>query len=376
MRRPRLVRGAALLLLAAGACGRGDDAEIVVTPRVPVGTAIAAMDTVTEIVTLTGRLAPPPGGSALLAAPAAGVVKRIAVQVGSRVARGTLLVELDVPELEKEAQTLAAQAEIAGREAARQEELLREGITSKRQADEKAAEATSARSAARAAARLLERARVTSPLGGGVQRVLVHPGERVDAGAPLVEVIGGTTLDLLAAVPAAELRRIRVGAPARVRADGDSAGYAGRVAAVAPAVDSLTNAGQVVIRIPDPAGGREGAGGGLRSGAGATAIVSVGARHEALVIPDSALVVLGDSLTVFVVGADSVAHARTVAAGVRRGGRAEIVRGLSAGERVVTTGAFGLADGMRVVPSGSAPPSPSGSHSPAAARAPPAPRKP
>jgi RND family efflux transporter MFP subunit len=376
MRRPRLVRGAALLLLAAGACGRGDDAEIVVTPRVPVGTAIAAMDTVTEIVTLTGRLAPPPGGSALLAAPAAGVVKRIAVQVGSRVARGTLLVELDVPELEKEAQTLAAQAEIAGREAARQEELLREGITSKRQADEKAAEATSARSAARAAARLLERARVTSPLGGGVQRVLVHPGERVDAGAPLVEVIGGSTLDLLAAVPAAELRRIRLGAPARVRADGDPAGYAGRVAAVAPAVDSLTNAGQVVIRIPDPAGGRKGAGGGLRAGAGATAIVSVGARHEALVIPDSALVVLGDSLAVFVVGADSVAHARTVAAGVRRGGRAEIVRGLSAGERVVTTGAFGLADGMRVVPSGSALPSPSGSHSPAAARAPPAPRKP
>jgi hypothetical protein len=145
---------------------------------------------------------------------------------------------------------------------------------------------------------------------------------------------------------------------------------------VAPAVDSLTNAGQVVIRVPDPAGGGQGAGGGLRAGLGATAIVSVGARYRALLISDSALVVLGDSLAVFVVGADSVAHARTVAAGVRRGGRAEIVRGLSAGERVVTSGAFGLSDGMRVVPSGPAPPSPSGSHSPAAAPAPPTPRKP
>jgi membrane fusion protein (multidrug efflux system) len=337
-----------LLGLAVSGCARGDDAEVQVTARVPVGTATAVTDTVADVLQVTGRLAATPGGSALLTAPAPAVVKRLAVQVGARVGKGALLVELDAPELEKDARTLAAQADIAEREAARQQELLREGITSQRQADEKAAEATGARSAATAAAQLLARTRVRSPLNGAVQRVLVHPGERVEAGAPLAQVIDAATLDLLAAVPAAELARLRVGAAARVRADGAAADYPGRIAALAPAVDSLTNAGEAVIRVPNP-------GGALRAGSGATATVTAGTRHAAVVVPDSALVVLGDSLAVFVVGADSVARARRVTAGVRRAGRAEILRGLTAGERVVTTGAFGLSDGMRVVPQAAAP---------------------
>ena len=80
------------------------------TARVPVGVSIAATDTVTDALNVIGRLAPPPGGSALLTASAPGVVKGIAVQIGSRVARGALLIQLDAPELEKEARTLAAQA--------------------------------------------------------------------------------------------------------------------------------------------------------------------------------------------------------------------------------------------------------------------------
>lgn len=334
--------GIALLTLAAG-CGGGGGEEQAATPRVEVGTALAQTDTVTDVVTLVGRLAPTPGGSALLTAPAPAVVKRIDVQVGARVARGAPLLELDAPELETNARTLAAQADIAERDAVRQKELLRQGITSQRQADEKAAEATGARAAATAAAQLLARARVTSPIAGGVQRVLVHPGERVDAGTPLVEVIDGSTLDLLAPVPAPELPRLRVGALVVVLADGTLGTVPGRVQAVAPAVDSLTNAGQAVIRVRNP--GRT-----LHAGAGATAIVVVGSRHQAVVVSDSALVVVGDSLTVFVVGADSVAKARSVAVGVRRGGRAEILRGLSPGERVVVSGAFGLSDGTKVVP--------------------------
>ncbi len=332
-----------VLAMAAGCKRGGGEEDAAGTPRVEVGTALAATDTVTDVVTLVGRLAPTPGGSALLTAPAPALVKRIEVQVGARVAKGALLMELDAPELETSARSLAAQADIAERDAARQQELLRQGITSQRQADEKAAEATSARAAANAAAALLARARVSSPITGGVQRVPVHQGERVDAGTPLVEVIDGSTLDLLAPVPAGELHRVRAGAPALVTAEGAMSTLPGRVHAVAPAVDSLTNAGQAVIRVANT-------GGALHPGAGATASVVVGQRHQSIVISDSAIVVVGDSLTVFVVGADSVAKARSVAVGVRRGGRAEILRGLATGERVVVSGAFGLSDGIKVVP--------------------------
>src|SRR4029453_1909137 len=105
--------------------------------------------------------------------------------------------------------------------------------------------------------------------------------------------------------------------------------------AVAPGVDSLTNAGEVVIRVPNP--GRR-----LLAGAGAPARVLIGVVPQALVVPDSAVVLAGDSNAVFVVGRDSVVHQRIVVPGVRQGQRVAIQGQLSPGERVVTTGAFGL----------------------------------
>ena len=178
---------------------------------------------------------------------------------------------------------------------------------------------------------------------------MVHEGEQVDAAKELIEVINGTTLDLVASVPAKDLAHLRIGQTARVTMDGSSESRPGRLVAIAPAVDSLTNSAQVIVRIVN----RDGA---LRAGTGATAMVETGAHKNALVIPDSALVVVGDSMTVFVVEGDTIAKARSVTVGVRRNGVAEILAGLRAGERIVVSGAFGLVDGMLVVPADSAAP--------------------
>lgn len=339
----RVPQSALLLLTILAACRSGGDEEAEVVPRVPVGVAVAVQDTLTETLAVVGRLTPTPGGSALLTAPAAGVVGRVQVQVGTRVTRGQPLLDLDVPDLASNARSLVAAADIAERDAQRQEQLLREGITSAKQAEQRRAEAVGARAQATAAQELLARARITSPLAGGVQRVLVHPGERVDAGAQLIEVINGSVLDLTAQVPSAQLGALRVGQKALVTPDGSDASYAGSVYAIAPGVDSLSNAAQVMIRLPNPEGR-------LHAGAGAVALVTTGKSRNAVVVPDSAIVVVGDSLSVFVVEGDTLARVRNVTVGARRGGRAEIRAGLKPGEAVVTSGAFGLADGMRVVP--------------------------
>lgn len=336
---PRPALGAIALIVAC----RSAPQEVAIIPKVPVGVATAVQDTITEGLTAVGRLAPTPGGSALLTAPAAGVVKQIYVQVGARVAKGQLLLELDVPDLFNNARALGAAAEIAERDAQRQEQLFREGITSAKQAEQRRADAVAARAQASAARQLLARARVTSPLAGGVQRVMVHMGERVDAGGPLVEVIDASVLHLMALVPSAQLAPVRVGQAAPVTPDGSAESIPGVVHAIAPGVDSLSNAAQVVIRVPNARGD-------LRAGAGATALIQVARRRNAVVVPDSAIVVVGDSFSVFVVEGDTVARVRSVTLGTRRGGRAEIRAGVRAGEVVVTSGAFGLADGMLVVP--------------------------
>jgi len=342
--RRRIVLIAAIL---GAACGRSESdqegASALGATRVPVGLATVARDSIIEEVVLTGRLAARPGGAALLTAPAAGIVRRVRAQIGERVTRGQTLIELEVPELVAEAEQRASVAAQAEREAERQRRLLADGITSARQAEEAEAAARQAVTAAAAARELLARTRVASPIAGRVQEIPVQPGERVDAGALLARVIAGDTLDLVAAVPAADLGRLRSGLPARISQEGGASSHAGWVAALAPGVDSSTGAGQAVLRVPNLDGT-------LHAGAGAEARVRLGVRRNALVVPDSAIVLQGDSSAVFVVGADSVVHARTVVRGLRQGGRTEIRGEVAPGDRVVTTGAFGLEDGMRVAP--------------------------
>jgi RND family efflux transporter MFP subunit len=344
-----VIRGRVALLVATlgFACGRSASDEAgpaaLGATRVPVALATVTRDSVIDELALTGRLAARPGGSALLAAPAAGVVRAVRAQIGDRVARGQTLIELDVPELVAEAEQRASAAAQAEREAARQRRLLADGISSARQTEEAEAAARQAATAASAARDLLSRTRVVSPIAGRVQEILVQPGERVDAGAPLARVIAGDTLDLVAAVPAADLARVRPGLPALITQEGGSSTHAGWVAALAPGVDSSTGAGQAVLRVPN----RDGA---LHAGAGAEARIRLGVRRNALVVPDSAIVLQGDSSAVFIVGPDSVVHARTVVRGVHQRGLTEIRGEVSAGDRVVTTGAFGLQDGMRIAP--------------------------
>ena len=333
----------ATLLLLAGCGGDSSSGDEQAAPaRVPVGLGTIVRDSIVETLPLTGRLQPRPGGSATLAAPAAGIVRTVRARVGDRLARGALAIELEVPELVADATREAAAAGQAEREAARQQQLLADGITSVRQADEAAAAARQATAAAAAARHLLARTRVVSPIAGQVQEVLVQSGERVEAGRALVQVVATDTLDLLVPVPASLLSRLHTGQLVEVRQDADTTWVPARLAALAPDVDSLTNAGEAVIRVGNP-GGR------LHPGATAAARIRLGVRRDVLVAPDSALVLVGDSSVVFVVGPDSVAHQRAVVRGPTDGGRTEVRGELRPGERVVTTGAFGLQDGMHVM---------------------------
>jgi len=338
--------------LAIAACGGGSGGDASpadsTRTRVPVGVATVERDSLVESLTLTGRLVARPGGAADLVARAAGVVREVRAQVGDPVRRGAVLLVLEAPELASDAEAKASAATQAEREAARQQQLLADGVTSARQAEEAQAAARQAASAAAGAQKLLDRTRVTTPITGRIQSVSVRRGERVESGRPLVQVVAPDTLDLIVPIPAAALTRLRIGQTANVRQSGDSLAAPGHVAAIAPGVDSVTNAGRAVIRVPNP-------GGGLYPGASATARVRLGVVHDALVVPDSAITLAGDSSAVFVIGPDSTAHEHIVTPGVRADGRTEVRGDLRPGDRVATTGAFGLEDGMHVVPSSGAP---------------------
>jgi multidrug efflux pump subunit AcrA (membrane-fusion protein) len=69
----------------------------------------------------------------------------------------------------------------------------------------------------------------------------------------------------------------------------------------------------------------------------------VGTRESALQIPPAAL--HGDA--VWVVDADGLAHWRPVTVGLRARERLEVLEGLAPGDRVVTSGASLLSEGVQ-----------------------------
>jgi multidrug efflux pump subunit AcrA (membrane-fusion protein) len=88
----------------------------------------------------------------------------------------------------------------------------------------------------------------------------------------------------------------------------------------------------------------------LRPGLGVTVRVRTGVHREVLLVPSSALVFVGNTPTLFVVGADSIARARSVVVIARSGELVEVTGSVAAGDRVVTVGAYGLPDSAHVVP--------------------------
>ena len=76
--------------------------------------------------------------------------------------------------------------------------------------------------------------------------------------------------------------------------------------------------------------------------------ISAGTEPRAIVVPIAALVPDGDGFKVFVVNGVSIALARKVTVGRRTDTVAEIMSGLVGGERVVTEGAYGVDDSVKV----------------------------
>jgi len=116
--------------------------------------------------------------------------------------------------------------------------------------------------------------------------------------------------------------------------------FEGIIAYVGPAVRAESRALVVEAIVPNVKGL-------LQPGLFATAHIELPATRPSVTIPAAAVKNEGGVLKLFVAGNDR-AEARIVQVGREAGGSVEILRGLSAGERVVSRQAIGLSDGAAI----------------------------
>jgi RND family efflux transporter MFP subunit len=334
----------ALAALAAGCSGGGDESESEPAPVVAVQTAVVQAQPFTETIGAIGNVTGRPGHVASLGAPTATRVSKVYVSEGARVTRGQPLVALDRTTIDASAQ--AAEAALAAAQQAyeRAQRLNREGVAPRKDVEQAATDLAKARADAIAAQRAAQLSVLRSPIAGVVTRLTAVLGAPVDVNQPLVEVADPSALDIVFTVTPSEAARVKPNAAVTLSAGQKSGGEAlgsGTVFQVAAAVDSATRG--VSIRARAPGTRRP-----LRIGETVFGQIVVATHPNAIAVPVAALVPDGEGFKVFVVDLHSIAHEQAVTVGARSDSTVEITEGLKGGERVVTYGAYGVEDSVKV----------------------------
>jgi RND family efflux transporter MFP subunit len=341
----RLTLAAVGLGAIVGCKGKeADQAEPTVV--VNANTVIVRPQTFAESFDAIGTVVARSGHVATLSAPSSGRVQDISASTGQFVQKGQPLVELDQAPFQAALQAAEAAYSTAERAAERQRRLVADGIVPRKDLETAEAEMAKAKSEVTAARRDAQLSVLRSPISGVVTKMTATMGAAVDASQPLVEISDPTTLDVMLSATPAAAAHVRPGARVALsggtRAGDDPLGI-GSVVDVSSVVDSSTRG--VPIRVQAPTTRRP-----LRIGETIFGAINVGMRSNAIVIPAEALVPEGTGFKVFVVDSAGIAHEREVTIGAKSAAGVEILEGLKAGERVVTTGAYGVSDSAKVAP--------------------------
>ncbi|MBI3399800.1 MAG: efflux RND transporter periplasmic adaptor subunit [Acidobacteria bacterium] len=174
---------------------------------------------------------------------------------------------------------------------------------------------------------------VFAPASGFVSERKAFPNQKVTPDSDLYTITDLSRIWIVADVFESDITSIRVGASAYVSfSTGNAPPLSAKVNYVQPQVDPITRTLKVRLDANNP---------GLRMKPDMFVNVEFGiAGAKQLVVPAEAVLDTGDRQTVFVDLGDGYLEPRQVVVGDRFGERVAITRGLSAGERVVSSGTF------------------------------------
>ena len=361
----RYILGAAAGAMALSATAfflSGRDTATAPEPRhaaqsasITVNVVTPAPGTFDRAIAATGTVMP--RDELIIGSDASGVrLVEVLAEVGTVVRKGQLLARADDSQLRTQLaqhEALVKQAEVELTQARanleRAEKLKDSGVysietyqTRKTAADAAAAKLELAIAQRRELEVKIGHTRVYAPAAGVISKKSATVGAVVQPGIEMFRMIREGELEWLAELPSHSISTVRPGTRARVALD-DGNSVEGKVRIVAPTMDAATRNGLVHVTLPKDAR--------LKSGAHARGEILM-SNAQALALPEASVLARDGFPFVYVVGPDNVARLAKVETGARQRGYVEIVSGVTADSRVVSTGAGFVKDGdlVRVSP--------------------------
>ena len=300
-------------------------------------------------VAATAVIVPDASKMAVVNARAAGVVRVIKADVGSRVAEGTPLAIIESAAVgEARSRLLAARARASVAEASylREKGLHEKGISAFKDVQAALQEWETAQGEVAAASGALGMVGATdgaagaytlrAPIPGVVTKRTAVLGKLVNEEETLFEIVDTSAMWADIDVPERDAPRVRVGQPVVLRVDGLSdREFHGRISFIAPVVDPQTRTARAraALRNADAV---------LRANVYAWARIVTDGDRPAVLVPKAAVQEAKGVRLVFVRLAEDEYEARRVRVGAPSGELVAVHSGLKPGEQVVTTGSFML----------------------------------
>lgn len=326
--------------------GGADEAEVAVDTRrvINVEVRVVEPEDFIELIHLTGVVLAE--RDVVLAAEEAGVIREILVEKGTSVRAGQGILKIDDRILRAQVDEARADATLAEETWERRRRLF--------EVDQVGSELAllGARAASdQAKARLtvmeerLARTVVRAPFPGIFDERLVELGEMVSPGSAVARIVQLDPVKVVAGVPERFAPDIAAGAMATVSFDVIEGGtFEGDITYVGSTVNANNRTFRVELHMTNP-------GGVIKPQMVANLEIVRRTVHDALVVPQEALVRVEDGYVVFIVegeGEDAVAVVRPVVVGPRQRNLVVIEEGLNRGERLIVVGQQRVADSDRV----------------------------
>jgi RND family efflux transporter MFP subunit len=306
--------------------------EVKEDAKILVYTTVAQLDSVSQTATYTANIKADVINQITPAMP--GRIDKINVEIGNRVNRGQLLVQMESSNLQQQ----KAQLVNLERDYERYSELLKVGGIAQQQVDQIKTQIEVLRTVIE---NLQTNTQLLSPINGVVTARNYDNGD-VFAQMPILTVQQLNPLRAIINVSVSYFPMLRTGMPVDVRLDvyGDEV-FAGTISLIYPTVDAATHTigAQISINNSDMR---------VRPGMFGRVTLNFG-KVESIVVPDAAIQRQAGSNDryVFVIE-NGIARYRKVEMGQLLGDRIEILSGINAGDQVVTAGQTRLIDGTAV----------------------------
>lgn len=280
----------------------------------------------------------------------AGTIEKIAFESGDPVKQGDLLVQFNIAPDQAQLRGAEAAAALARIDLDRAKDLRTQGTNAQSDLDFAEAQYQQATASVDNLKATIAKKVITAPFSGRLGIRQVNLGQFLAVGTPIVTLQALDPLYVNFALPQQDVVGLSVGQKVQVKIDAyPGAVFAGTVNALNAKVDDATRNLEIQATLPN-ADGR------LTPGMFASVDVLQSKEERFITLPQSAVVYnpYGDAVYVIEQGKDDqgapvlLARQRFVQLGETRGDQVAVLKGVAAGEQVVTAGQLKLRNGAAV----------------------------